>query len=231
MRKPHLFLFAVILVATAFASAARAQVIAPLLEKNAVEGGYAYKWFDRTVPAPVDRAEWEVASLFARFGVLDWLTLTAEGGLWGIEYGDAPGQSYTRWVIGGAASARLYRAKRWNVTATLTYNEVYDHDNSPYRFDKRTRGWNVGVLAGTSFAFSGQHVDLWAGPMFVDDLIERYAWGIDDPLAIEPENSFGVAVGTYAVLFNYVSGFAYVLYADEPQVRVGVALRSRGGGE
>jgi hypothetical protein len=210
------------------ALAPRAQIIAPVLEKHAVELGYAYKWFDRDVPAPVDEAQWEVASFFGRFGAFDWLTLVAEGGLWGIEHDDFPGQPYSRWVIGGGLSARLYRARHWDLTATVVYSEVYDHDDSDFRFDKRTRGWNAGVLAGSSFMFSGQRLDLWAGPMFVDDLIENYTWGFDEPLTSEPETQWGVAAGAYTVIFDYISGFAYVLYADHPQVRLGIGLRSRG---
>jgi hypothetical protein len=219
----------VALLALSLSRPCHAQIVAPLLEKQAFEVGYAYKWFDRDVPSPQLEAEWDVGSFFARFGALDWLTLAAEGGLWGVEAADGTNQDYSRWVVGGAASARLHRAKRWNLTATITYNEVYDHDKSKNRSDKRTRGWNAGVLAGTTFAPAGQRLDLWAGPMFVDDLVESYAWGVDDPLAYNADTKLGGAAGAYAVLFDYISGFAYVLYADHPQWRVGVSLRTRGG--
>lgn len=228
MRRSAAAILGACAIATVGAFPSNAQIVAPLLEKHAVEGGYAYKWFDRDVPS-LDDAQWEVASFFGRFGAFDWLTLSAEGGLWGIENDTAPYQPYTRWVIGGGATAPLYRAQRWNLVATVTYNEVYDHDESDSRFDKRTRGWNAGVLAGTSFDWSGQRLDLWAGPMFVDDLIENYAWGLDDPITSEPETKFGGAAGAYAVLFDYISGFAYVLYADHPQLRLGISVRSRGG--
>lgn len=207
-----------------------AQIVAPLLEKHAIEGGYAYKWFDRDFPAPLHEAAWEVASFFGRFGAFDWLTLSAEWGLWNLDDGAAPDQPYTRWVIGAGATAPLYRAPRWHVVATVAYNEVYDHDGSKSRFDKRTRGWNVGVLAATSIEWSGQRVELWAGPMFVDDVVENYAWGLDEPITSEPDVKFGGAAGAYAVLFDYISGFAYVLHADHPQLRLGVSMRSRGRG-
>ncbi len=213
----------------AIAPGARAQIVAPLLENHAIEGGYAYKWFDRDVPTPVDAAEWEVASIFVRFGGFDWLTISAEGGLWNVDHDGYPDDPYTRWVVGGGLAAAVYRAPRWSLTATVNYNEVFDHDNSDSQYDKRTRGWNIGLLAGTSFDLAGQRLDVWAGPMFVDDLIDWYSFGVDDPLTVEPDNQFGAAAGLYAVVFDYISGFTYVLYADEPQLRVGIALRSRGG--
>lgn len=227
MRKP-LVPATVFLLAAAGVQPCRAQIVAPLLEKHAVEVGYAYKWFDRDVPAPVDQAEWQAASLFSRFGAFDWLTLSVEGGLWSVEHEGLPDEPYTRWVVGGGVSARVYDARRWTLTATLAYNEIFDHDNSNSRFDKRTRGWNGGVLAGTSLVHAGQRLDVWAGPMFVDDLIQRYAFGVDDPIEVEPDTRFGAAAGAYAVLFDYLSAFGYVLHADHAQFRVGVSVRSRG---
>lgn len=208
---------------------ANAQIVAPVLENKAFEGGYAYKWFERDISAP-QGAEWEAASLFARFGAREWLTIAAEAGLWDID-GNAPASEYSRWVIGGAVSARIYQAQRFAVTATVTYNEVFDHDETENNSDKRTRGWNAGVLAGTSLATAGQRLDLWAGPMFVDDRIESYPFGLDEPVSYEPDTKLGGAAGLYAVLFDYVSGFAYVLYADNPQWRLGISLRSRGSSE
>ena len=209
---------------------ANAQIVAPVLENKAFEGGYAYKWFERDLSAPQDVAEWEAASLFARFGAWDWLTLALEAGLWDLD-GDAPESKYSRWVIGGAVSVRVYQAQRFDVTATVTYNEVYDHDESENISDKRTRGLNAGVFAGTSLAPAGQRLDLWIGPMFVDDLVENYDYGLDEPISYEPNTMFGAAAGLYAVLFDHVSGFAYMLYADNPQWRLGISLRSRGSVE
>jgi hypothetical protein len=161
-------------------------------------------------------------------GAWDRVTLTIEGGLWDVE-GDDPAQTYERWVVGGGITARVYTRQRWSLDAHASYNEIYDHDDSnDSRTDHRTYGWNAGLLLNGSFAFRGQRAELYAGPMFVYDVAESYPLSSDDPVRLEPDQRVGVCAGAYGVLFEYVSGFAYVLYVDDPQLRLGVSIRSRG---
>jgi hypothetical protein len=67
--------------------------------------------------------------------------------------------------------------------------------------------------------------------MYVHDVAENYTFSMDEPARSEPGTDWGIAAGACFVLFEYVSGFGYVLQADEAQVRLGIALRSRGGDE
>ena len=118
--------------------------------------------------------------------------------------------------------------QRWSLDAHVTYNEVFDLDESTERTDHRTYGWNAGVMLNGAFALGAHRVDLYAGPMYVDDVAEVYPFSGDDPVRSEPSQHWGACAGLYGVVFEYVSGFAYVLYVDEPQLRLGAALRSRG---
>ncbi len=221
-----------VLVSACAAIDASAQIIAPPMQRGAVELGVAYKWFDRDVETgPISEAQWETATFYGRFGAFDWLTLVAEGGTWHITHDEFPGQEYERWTVGGGAIARAYTRGRWSIDATLNYNEIYDHDDSAYMFDKRTSGWNAGVLVDYLFLFSEQSLDLWAGPMWVDDSIENYPYGSDEPIESEPDTRFGAATGLNAVLFDYASAFGYVLFLDHPQARIGLALRLSGDDE
>jgi hypothetical protein len=168
---------------------------------------------------------WDASSLYVRYGAFSRLTFTAEGGLWSI---DETVTTYQRWVLGGGLTGLLYTRGRWAIDADFTYNEVYDHDESVQTTDHRTYGWNTGVLARGSFTVKDQRVDLYAGPMYVIDVAESYPFNTQDPVRSEPDQHWGACTGMYATLFDYVSGFAYVLFLDEPQFRFGVSLRSRG---
>jgi hypothetical protein len=64
--------------------------------------------------------------------------------------------------------------------------------------------------------------------MFVNDLAEVYAFNASEPIQLETDPTLGIALGTYGVLYEYISGFAYVVYADDAQFRLGVSIRSRG---
>ncbi len=211
---------------------ATGQIVAPPMERNAAELGFAYKWFDRDVDSgPISEPQWETATFYMRFAAFDWLTITAEGGSWEITHDDFPTQEYRRFTVGGGAIARAYTRGRWSVDATVTYNEIYDHDESAYMFDKRTSGWNAGALVDCRMTFGGQSLDLWGGPMYVDDSIENYPYGSDDPLESDPDAEWGAAMGASAVFFDYASVFGYVLFLDHPQPRIGLALRLSGDDE
>ena len=199
------------------------------MNRGAAELGFGYKWFDRDIEeGPISEATWETAVFYARFAGWDWLTISAEGGLWDVEHEDFPGQPYARWTLGAGAVARAYSRGRIAVDATIAYNEIYDHDESAYRFDKRTNGLNVGVALDYRLTYDDHSLDLWAGPMFVEDSIENFAYGTDDPIESEPDANWGAAAGANAVLFKHASVFGYVLFIDHPQVRIGAALRLDG---
>lgn len=209
-----------------------AQVIAPPMEYKAAELGFTYKWFHRDVETGlIPEPQWETAAFYGRFAASDWLTITAEGGSWEVTHDDFPGQEYKRWTVGGGAVARAYSRGSLSVDATVTYNEIYDHDESTFDFDKRTYGWNAGVILDYGARFAGQSVDFWAGPMYVDDAIENYPYGADQPVRSDPENHWGIAAGAYGLFFDHASVFSYVLFLDHPQARVGLALRFGGDTE
>lgn len=224
--RPLAILMAALLVSPATASFA--QVVAPPLERRAAELGFSYKWFHRDVTSgQVSEIDWEVASIYGRYGAWDRLTISAEGGLW-FPRDDEDAREFSRWAVGGGLSVRLFQRDRWRLLATGTLNEVYDFDDSQYRSDERTVSWTAAVLADLALGSGAHRLDLWAGPMFVDDNTSVYAFNSPDPVDIETDPAIGLAVGAYGVLYEYMSGFAYVVYADYPQVRIGLSIRSRG---
>lgn len=210
------------------ATPAFAQIMLPTIERRAVEFGYDYKWFDRDATSgPVDQLSWEVASLYGRYGAFQRLTILAEGGLWSVDDTNIEGRSFTRWVVGGGATLDVYRHGGWLVAAAGAFSEIYDNDND-YQSDQRIRSWNVSVWAQYRFGNGANRLAVWAGPVYVDDVAEVYAWGAKDPVQSGTEATVGGLAGVSGVLYWYITGFASVTYLDDAQLRLGIAVRSRG---
>ena len=206
-----------------------AQIVSPAIERRAIELGLAYKWFDRDVQSgPVDELKWEVATLYARYGAFDRVTLSAEGGTWDVSHPDFPLSYFRRYTMGGGVAVRALERSPWEVALTAHYQTVFDNDASVWNFDKRTRGWNVDALLARRFSVRNQYLRAWAGPAYVDDRAENSLWGSSEPVVHEPESHWGLVAGGEMVLWNHVSGLAYVLFLDHPQGRMGIAWRIGG---
>jgi hypothetical protein len=207
-----------------------AQIVGPPIERHAVEFGFMYKWFDRDVQSgPVDELQWEVATLYGRYGAFNRVTLSAEGGVWDVDHPDFPRSYYRRYTMGGGVAVRVFERTSWEVAVTAHYQTVWDNDASSWDFDKRTRGWNANALLARRFVVGGQYLRAWAGPAYVDDRAENFLWGSTEPVVHEPESHWGVVAGGELVLWNHISGLAYALFLDHPQGRLGVAWRLGGG--
>jgi hypothetical protein len=220
-----------IAIATLVASVpCRAQIIAPPLAQKSLDVGVAYKWFDRDVTSgQLDEAKWEVATIYTRYGAWEWLTIGAEAGLWEIGARDEEFREFNRWAVGVFASARFYQRERWSIFASGTYNDMYDLDQSELRSDERTRSWTAGVLAAFSFHGEKHRVNVFAGPLFVDDTIEAYPFNAEDPVTLDTDATLGVTAGVNGHVFRHLSGFASIVYADHPQARLGIGVRLGAG--
>lgn len=219
---------AVALLALFIPHISSAQILAPTIERRAVEFGYAYKWFERDTDNPlVNPLEWECASLYGRYGALDRFTIFAEGGLWNVDDPNIEDRSFTRWVVGGGVTVDVLRRGRWGVAAAASFNEIFDHDED-YESDQRTRSWNVAAWAQYRFGEGRNRAAIWAGPVYVDDVAEFFLWNTQDPLRVNTDKTIGILGGASGVLFRYITGFVNVAYVEHAQVRVGIAVRSRG---
>lgn len=215
------------LVATAVPCGA--QVVATPLDRRGVEAGFAYKWFQRDVTSgQTPEVEWEVATLYGRYGASDWLSLCAEGGLWEVGHEESA-RDFQRWAVGVGLCARLYQRGPWLLFANGTLNEVYDLDKSSTRSDEVTRSWTLAALVARSFGAGSYRLNVFAGPMFVADRAQVYTFDAATPVDLETDPRLGIAVGADGWVLRYVGGFAYVLYAEHPQLRLGVSVRSFGG--
>lgn len=223
-------LLAVLAVGALTAAPCRAQIVAPPMEKKAAELGFAYKWFHRDITSgQVSDISWDVGTLYMRYGASRRITFALEGGLWGIDAPDGADRSFTRWTVGAAVSASVVSRERWRLLATATFNDVYDLDQSSNNSDEKTRSWTAALLLDVPVLSGAHRVDVWAGPMFVDDLTEVFPFGSVEPVRLESDRTIGASAGVHAVVFDVVSAFAYGVYADHLQARIGAAIRLHRG--
>lgn len=213
----------------ASASVATAQIMGVNLNRGALQMGYMHKWFHREMePNMPAEMRWEVGTYFLRYGGFDWLTLSFEGGLLEFENDDFVGLKYRRFAVGAGVVTRFYRYRNWNLSGSFHYNEVWDHDDSPNHFHKRTRGTIAGLQIDRTFGYRGQSLALWMGPAYVVDVGENYPWDSTTPIRNESSSNFGIVGGAELVLFRHLAGIAYVVYADHLQPRLGVAYQVGG---
>lgn len=222
---------ALILMTVCLAAAPlHAQIVSPVIDRHAVELGVAYKWFDRDVESgPVSELNWEVATLYGRYGAFDRVTFSAEGGVWDVDHEDFPLSYYRRYTMGGGVAVRAWERSTWDVSVTAHYQTVFDNDQTSWDFDKKTRGVIVDALVARRFTVAGQYVRAWTGPAYVDDRAENFLWGSTEPVVHEPESHWGLVAGGEFVLWDHFSALAYALFLDHPQARLGMAWRVGGG--
>lgn len=227
--KKRLVAVIAVLATAAAAATASAQIVGTTLEDDQVEMGAAYKWFHRDLEPyqPIEK-RWEVATLFVRYGAGRRLTLIAEGGLSLVEHDDFPGLDYRRYALGLGATALLFERGDWSVCGSFHANEVWDHDNSHFRFHKRTYGFLGGVHVARVFEVLDQEVGVWTGMFYIEDTAETYPWDSRRALRSESDGGVAAALGGRVVLFDDLSGFAQMVYADYAQWRIGAALMING---
>jgi hypothetical protein len=204
---------------------APAQVLAPTLPRGEFELGYSYMAYERDLPPaePVTK-EWRLSALFARYGAFGFLTATVQGGTWHVWDEDFDGQRFRRYVVGFGLTARVYERGEYTVAASAHYLDVFDNEETVYRFRKRT--WNVtaGVQAERRFPFDAHVATPWIALLYVHDEGITYPWGT--PIAQEgaSESDLGAAMGLHVNLFGWLVPSAWVVYADHWQGRVSIAV-------
>jgi hypothetical protein len=205
---------------------APAQVLGPTLSNGEAELGYTYRWYDRDLePRVTPETEWEVASFYFRYGAYDRVTLMLEAGLWSIDHPDFPTHDYSRYVVGGGLAVRCWEYRRVTFSAVGQYSEVTDYDESSSHFHHRTRNVTAGVQAEYAFSLRRQRLGVWGALLYVYDDARTFLWGTNSTLHSESQDNFGAGAGADLRLFEFLGGFAHLLYADHVQARVGIMLR------
>ena len=215
-----------VLVVSALVSLARAQVLGPTLDRHTLEIGYTYKWYERDFDSEfLGEEDWSTATFFMRYGVCRWATIVFEGGIWGVHHEDFEGIDYRRYTFGGGLAALCWQRSAWRIEASANYSEIFDHDRSENQFHKNVRNVTVAVYAERSFSVRDQSLVAWGGPAIVYDQSRQYPWQSYVPVKNDTSHNIGFVVGLDAILFERVSMFTHVVYADTFQPRIGAGIR------
>lgn len=220
-------LLCVLALTIAFAApAARAQVLSPALDRHVFELGYTHKWYARDFGSTfLGETDWSAGTLYLRYGVCRWATIGFEGLVSTVNHHGFDGLDYRRYSVGGGIAAIAYRHGTFRVDVSGYYSEIFDHDRSENHFHKNLRDLTFVIQAEKFFTVDEQTVILWAGPAFVYNQSRQYPWQSTDPVKDDTFNNFGFALGVNAVLFEHISTFAHLVYADTFRPRVGVGVQ------
>jgi hypothetical protein len=225
----HSLLVLAVIGSIVAASPANAQVMGMNLDRHAAEIGFIYKWYHRDLePNPPAEAKWGVSTFYVRYGAVPWMTGSLEGRVSEYENDEFEGMHFRRYTLGGGATVRLYRYGAWEFAGSFHFNEVWDEDRSEYHFHKRTYGVIAGLQAGRRFEIGGQRLGVWAGPMYARDVGENYPWDAEEPLRSESQDNLAIAAGGEIVAIGFLTGSAYVVWADYLQARLSFGVHVGG---
>jgi hypothetical protein len=214
------------LAVLSMAPLAEAQVLNPSLERHTLEVGWMYKWNERDFDSSfIGREDWSSGTIYLRYGVCRWATISFEGGISTVHNDDFENIDYRRYTIGGGLTVPCYRRADWLVEAAGHYSEIFDHDRSENELQKNLRDFVFAVQVERFFTIRDQTVVVWGGPAFVYDQSRQYPGGTYIPIENDTSHNVGFVLGANAVLFERVNAFSHVVYADTFQPRVGLGVQ------
>lgn len=202
------------------------QVLGPELIKHKFEIGYVYKWFNRKLePHYWVECDWQYRSLFMKYGVDQWLTLSAEGLILNCKSERFPERDYRGYRFGAGIISRIVEAKGFRIALSFHYNEILYFDRSDSACHKSARGFVAAIQVERTFSFYDQNITLWAAPTYACDEITQYLYGHYEPYVDKSLNNWGFAIGTNILLLSHIEPFVHIVYADFIQPRLGIGFQ------
>ncbi|MDH5683758.1 MAG: hypothetical protein OEZ20_04760 [candidate division WOR-3 bacterium] len=205
------------------------QVLGPELKTGKFEIGYFWKNIHRKLkPDFLSGNNWYVESIFMKYGVSNWITLSAEGAVWPIKDDRYPERNYRSYKVGAGIISRVFEIKKFRIALAFHYNEIFYFDRSPYEsvdtstYHKNTRGIISTIQIERIFSFRGQNVTLWISPAYVYDEVLQYSSLNFKTYTDKSFNNFGFVVGANLMLFKHIEPFFHIVYADFFQPRGGI---------
>lgn len=224
MRLSHTILLTVFFLS--LLSRSDGQVLGAALESRVFEIGFFQKSFNRKMtPHFTSGTTWSIPTIFVKYGLCKWLTLSVEGPFpWGISK-RFPDRDYQHFKFGSGITSRIFTVNDFRFLLSLHYNERFSFDRSESRYHKYTRGIVGCVQIERAFSAKGQCAIFWLSPAYVYDEMIQYKYGSYIAVSDKSMGNLGFAGGVNLVLFKHIESFSHIVYANFVQPRFGIGYR------
>lgn len=228
----HLFLLLLLV-----SNVTNGQVLSPELKTGKFEIGIFLKYFHRKMKYILNpeifwhNDDWADFSLFIKYGVNRFITLSSEGAVYHVKDTRHPDRNYRNYIIGAGIISRIFEIQEFRIALSFHYNEIFSFDRAPYEkgdtytYHKNTRGVIGMIQVERSFSLYGQKLNFWAGPAYVYDEGLQYSSLYFKPYIDRSFNNFGFVVGANFMLFKHLEPFFHIVYADFFQPRLGIGYQ------
>lgn len=205
--------------------AVHGQILGPGLKSQKFEIGYIYRWFHRRTQDPAYEPDWASEAIFMKYGITDWLTISAEGLVFKNMGSGFPDRDYREYNIGAGTALQILKVEFLQIGFSFHYYESFSFDRSEDTYHKRTNGFMGAIPVEYPFSLLNQNIILWIAPIYVYDEILNYSYGSYDPIVSKSQNNWGGVVGINCLLFRHFEPFFHLVYADFFQPRVGIGYQ------
>jgi len=219
----------VLMTITLLAADAHAILLTPPTKERKFTIGFIEMWYHRDQEWDngwgIDEDKFNLGAVYAKYGVVDQLTLFAEFALYN---GDPHNQgiSYRHINLGAGFNAIFFRAHDIDMSLLVNYFENFQHDNQETACHSTTKHW-AGIIQLTQvYPFSEQKHEMavWIGPGYFRDE-QIYDGGACTPSSKKSVENFGFAVGANFLFWSHLEVFGHVIYASYLQPRLGIGYQ------
>ena len=198
------------------------QVLKQALPAKEFELGYQWKYFHRDLTHRMDaEAHWAYNSLYMRYGINKWITLSVEGGVNNVWFPEPEEGDYRVYIIGGGVTSCICDVRGFNIGLAIHYSEAVYFDRSLAIYHNVIRAVVAGVRIERALSLRKQNLTILILPAYIYDENAVYDCRIALSKTEKSHNNFGVAAGVDLLLINHIGLFCHIVFADYFQPRLG----------
>jgi hypothetical protein len=205
--------------------ATHGQVLGPTLQSRDFEVGYQYKFFHRKLTTDYRENEWTCNSIFVRYGVNKWITLSGELSVFLQFHPESTDSDYRLYVFGMGVTSRAVKFGNFHLGFTFHYCENLLFDRSQLSWHHVYKNFVGGMQLDYDVHIKTHHIMITVLPGYFYDEDALYSCSTHDIYIEKSQNNIGLMAGVNVLFMDHVDIFGHFVYADYFQPRIGVALR------